>query len=67
MFVVNPANKTVRNTPVTLGSTAESGVRIASGVRAGDVIVIAGVQFLRDGIAVRLPGDRPQARTGNPT
>jgi multidrug efflux pump subunit AcrA (membrane-fusion protein) len=67
VFVVDAAKQTVRKMPVTVGGAAESGVRIASGLRAGDVIVIAGVQFLRDGMAVRLPGDRPQARTGNPT
>jgi RND family efflux transporter MFP subunit len=67
VFVVDPANKTVRKTSVTLAGTAEDGVRIASGLNAGDWVVTAGVQFLRDGMRVRLPGERQAARAGNPT
>jgi RND family efflux transporter MFP subunit len=64
VFVVDATRQTVRRTPVTVSGTAESGVRIASGLRAGDVVVIGGVQFLRDGMAVRLAGERQLA--GNP-
>jgi RND family efflux transporter MFP subunit len=66
VFVVDAAKRTVRKMPVTVSGAAESGVRIASGLRAGDVVVIGGVQFLRDGMAVRLHGERQLARTGNP-
>jgi membrane fusion protein, multidrug efflux system len=66
VFVVDAAKQAVRKMPVTVGGAAESGVRIASGLRAGDVVVIGGVQFLRDGMAVRLHGERQLARTGNP-
>jgi membrane fusion protein, multidrug efflux system len=66
VFVVDAARQTVRKMPVTVGGTAESGVRIASGLRAGDVVVTGGVQFLRDGMAVRLPGERQTALSGNP-
>jgi membrane fusion protein, multidrug efflux system len=66
VFVVDAAKNTVRKMPVTVGGAAESGVRIASGLRAGDTVVIGGVQFLRDGMAVRLSGERQLARTGNP-
>ncbi|KAB2919231.1 MAG: efflux RND transporter periplasmic adaptor subunit [Hyphomicrobiaceae bacterium] len=62
-FVVDAASKVVRKTAVSLGGIAESGVQIASGLQAGDMVVTAGVQFLRDGMPIRLPGERAQAAT----
>jgi multidrug efflux system membrane fusion protein len=59
VFVVDAQKRTVRRTPVTIAGTAEDGVRIAGGLSAGDIVVTAGVQFLRDGMRVRLPGERP--------
>ena len=47
--------------PSRVGGIAEDGVRIASGLQAGDMVVTAGVQFLRDGMRVRLPGERAHA------
>jgi membrane fusion protein, multidrug efflux system len=58
VFVVDAANKVVRKTAVGVGDIADVGVRIASGLQAGDMVVTAGVQFLRDGMRVRLPGER---------
>jgi membrane fusion protein, multidrug efflux system len=60
-FVVDRASKIVRKTAVTVAGIAEDGVRIASGLQAGDVVVAAGAQFLRDGMQVRLPGERVEA------
>jgi len=60
VFVVDAEKKTVRRTPVTVGGTADEGVRVAGGLSAGDLVVTAGVQFLRDGMRVRLPGERPE-------
>jgi RND family efflux transporter MFP subunit len=60
-FVVDRANKVVHKTAVTVAGIAESGVRIASGLRPGDMVVTAGVQFLRDGMRIRLPGESAQA------
>jgi RND family efflux transporter MFP subunit len=59
VFVVDADRKTVRRTPVTIAGTAAEGVRIAGGLSAGELVVTAGVQFLRDGMRVRLPGERP--------
>jgi len=59
VFVVEVGSKTVRRTPITVAGTADEGVRVASGLNAGDMVVTAGVQFLRDGMRVRLPGERP--------
>src|SRR5262249_56863079 len=66
VFVVDPTSKTVRRAPVTVDGTAEGGVRIGSGLRAGDWVVTAGVQFLRDCMRVRLPGGRQPARAAHP-
>lgn len=66
VFVVDPESKVVRQTAVALDGIADDGVRIASGLRVGDIVVTAGVQFLRDGMRVKLPGERPQTRSSNP-
>jgi membrane fusion protein, multidrug efflux system len=60
-FVVDQASKVVHRTAVTVAGIAEDGARIAAGLQAGDIVVTAGVQFLRDGMQVRLPGERAQA------
>jgi RND family efflux transporter MFP subunit len=67
VFVVDAGTKTVRRTPVVVAATTDDGIKIASGLNAGDLVVTAGVQFLRDGMRVRLPGERPQALTGKST
>lgn len=67
VFVVDPERKAVRQTAVTLGGIADDGVRIASGLQVGDMVVTAGVQFLRDGMRVKLPGERPQIRSSGAT
>jgi len=63
-FVVDVLSKVVRKTVVTVGGVAENGAQIAGGLQVGDVVVTAGVQFLRDGMRIRLPGER--AHTGTP-
>ena len=59
-FVVDTASKAVRKTAVSVAGIAEDGARIASGLQPGDLIVTAGVQFLQDGMRIRLPGERAQ-------
>jgi membrane fusion protein, multidrug efflux system len=59
-FVVDRASKVVRRTAVTVSGVADDGARITGGLQAGDIVVTAGVQFLRDGMQVRLPGERVQ-------
>ncbi len=60
VFVVEPGSRVVRRTPVTLAAAAPEGVRIARGLQPGDIVVTAGVQFLRDGMRVRLAADVEQ-------
>jgi multidrug efflux system membrane fusion protein len=62
-FVVDAVSKVVRKTVVTVGGVAENGAQIAGGLEVGDMVVTAGVQFLRDGMRIRLPGERAHART----
>ena len=57
VYIVEPQGRIVRKRLVTLGDTAPEGVKIASGLQAGSIVVTAGVQFLRDGMRVRLPDD----------
>ena len=61
VFVVDQSKKVVRRTIVGLAGTSEDGVRIASGLNRGDMVVTAGVQFLRDGMLVRLLPERAAA------
>jgi multidrug efflux pump subunit AcrA (membrane-fusion protein) len=61
VFVVDALNNVVRKTTVDVGGVGENGVQIAGGLQVGDMVVSAGVQFLRDGMRVRLPGERAQA------
>jgi multidrug efflux system membrane fusion protein len=60
-FVVDAVSNVVRKTAVDVGGVGENGVQIVRGLQIGDMVVSAGVQFLRDGMRVRLPGGRAQA------
>jgi RND family efflux transporter MFP subunit len=62
VFVVDRDSKAVRRAPVSVGAAAEDGVRISEGINPGDMVVTAGVQFLRDGMRVRVPGERSSMR-----
>ena len=61
VFVVDAMNNVARKTMVDVGGVDEHGVQIAGGLQVGDMVVSAGVQFLRDGMRIRLPGERAQA------
>lgn len=55
VFVFDPGTSTVRKTPImTRGVLVGDQVIVSGGISPGDVIVIAGVAFLRDGQQVRL-------------
>ena len=55
VFVLDTASQVVRERPVSVDGVANNGARIADGLRPGDTVVTAGVQFLRDGMKVRVP------------
>jgi len=56
-FRVEAQDSVVRQRAVTVAGIAGDGVRIADGLEVGDVVVTAGVQFLRDGMRIRLPSN----------
>ncbi|MGD8882109.1 MAG: efflux RND transporter periplasmic adaptor subunit [Desulfobacterales bacterium] len=53
-FVYDPQTSTVKKTPVRSGGTAEKKIIIEEGLKAGDIIAVAGVSFLADGLEVKL-------------
>jgi RND family efflux transporter MFP subunit len=58
VYVVDRATKVVRERRVSLDGVAAKGARVASGLTAGDMVVIAGVQFLREGMPIKVPGQQ---------
>ena len=55
VFVVDRAQSVVHARPIRVEGVGAEGVRIADGLQTGDVVVVAGVQFLREGMRVRVP------------
>jgi multidrug efflux pump subunit AcrA (membrane-fusion protein) len=53
-FVYDPGTSTVKKTPVRSRGTADKRVIIDEGLEAGDIIAVAGVSFLADGMEVKL-------------
>jgi len=53
-FVYDPATSTVKKTPVRSRGAADKKVIIEDGLKAGDIIAVAGVSFLADGMEVKL-------------
>jgi RND family efflux transporter MFP subunit len=53
-FVYDPGTSTVKKTPVRSRGTADKRVIIDEGLEAGDIIAVAGVSFLADGLEVKL-------------
>ena len=62
VFVVQQQNgmAVAHRTPVVLGDTVGNNYSIASGLNAGDQVIVSGTQFLVDGMPVMpLPGRQP--------
>lgn len=55
VWTVDPAASTVHSRAVEIGGFAAGGVSIEEGLRPGDTVVVAGTQFMREGMKVRLP------------
>ncbi len=56
VWVVDPASKAVAMREIGVGNSDSSTVQVTSGLKAGDVVVTAGVQALRPGQKVSLLG-----------
>jgi multidrug efflux system membrane fusion protein len=61
VYVVNTADSTVSVKPVKLGITQGEKQAILSGINPGDMVVTDGVDRLKDGAKVILPGAEPPA------
>ncbi|MBJ7542089.1 efflux RND transporter periplasmic adaptor subunit [Rhodomicrobium udaipurense] len=57
VYVADKEREMVKRREVTLGGVAEDGVRIKSGLVPGEIVVSGGIQFLTDGMKVRLSPD----------
>lgn len=53
-FVYDPQTSTVRKTPIKAAGNDQNMVIITEGLSAGDIIAVAGVSFLADGMKVKL-------------
>ena len=53
-FVYDDKTSTVKKTPVRVGGTQHGKAIVSEGLAAGDIIAVAGVSFLADGLKVKL-------------
>ena len=53
-FVYDPQTSTVKKTPVRSRGTEHKKAIVYEGLAAGDIIAVAGVSFLADGMKVKL-------------
>lgn len=61
VWTVDPARATVHARDVEVVSFDADGVRIASGLSAGDLVVAAGTQFMAEDLKVKLPSEVAQS------
>lgn len=55
VWTVAPGDQTVHARSVSVGAFSDTGVQIASGLGAGDLVVVAGTQFMTENLKVKLP------------
>ena len=60
VFVLNPEARTVSVRPVVRGQATGEKIVIASGLKAGEQVIIEGADRLKDGSRVSLAGDAPR-------
>jgi membrane fusion protein, multidrug efflux system len=56
VWVVDPAAATVHAREVRIADFTNDGVTVVDGLKAGDIVVAAGTQFMRENLKVQLPG-----------
>jgi RND family efflux transporter MFP subunit len=54
VFVYDPQTSTVKKTPIRYGGGLRNEAAVYEGLKAGDIIAVAGVSFLADGLKVKL-------------
>jgi multidrug efflux system membrane fusion protein len=55
VYIADRTSSTVTSRPVETGGVNAESVKVVSGLKSGEVVVTGGVQFLSDGMQVRLP------------
>ncbi|GEO86167.1 MULTISPECIES: efflux RND transporter periplasmic adaptor subunit [Alphaproteobacteria] len=56
VWTVDPAAQTVHERSITVVDFADDGVRVSDGLNAGDLVVVAGTQFMAEGLKVKALG-----------
>lgn len=54
VWTVDPAGETAHARAVKLGAFSEAGVKVTEGLTAGDLVVVAGTQFMTENLKVKL-------------
>ena len=60
VWTVDRRRDTVHARPVKVADFTADGVRVAEGLKPGDVVVAAGTQFMTENLKVKLAGDAVQ-------
>jgi membrane fusion protein, multidrug efflux system len=55
VWLVDSAAGTVHSRPVEVADFSDDGVRVADGLKTGDIVVTAGTQFMTEDMKVKLP------------
>lgn len=68
VFIYDPKDSTVRKSPVQTHGGQTNMAIISEGVKAGDILAVAGVSFLADGLKVKLmqAGNQPPSQPAAP-
>ncbi|SMD19744.1 efflux RND transporter periplasmic adaptor subunit [Rhizobium sp. RU36D] len=61
VWTVDRAAETVHARPVTVAEFGDNGVKIADGLKPGDIVVVAGTQFMTEDLKVKLPSEIQQS------
>jgi RND family efflux transporter MFP subunit len=57
VWTVDPTKATVHARPVTVDTFSDAGVQVSAGLSPGDLVVVAGTQFMAEDMKVRLDDD----------
>ncbi|MGN6777913.1 efflux RND transporter periplasmic adaptor subunit [Rhizobium sp.] len=60
VWIVDRSGGTVHSRAIKVADFADDGVRVADGLKAGDVVVAAGTQFMAENMKVKLPAASAQ-------
>ena len=61
VWVVKREDETVHSRKITVASFSDDGVHVADGLQPGELVVIAGTQFMTENLKVKLPAAEQQS------